>query len=61
MRNSRDRRLISGEPYEIEYIHSRFPGHSHGEVERALREAKSELSGSEDRGRIMELLRRKLK
>ena len=37
-------------------------GHErHQEVERALREAKSELGGSESLSRIMEILRRKLK
>lgn len=61
MRNSRDRRLVSEQPYEVEYIHRQFPGHSHAEVERAIREAKSEMGGSEDRGRIMESLRRKLR
>jgi hypothetical protein len=61
MRNSRDRGLVSGEGYEVEYIHRQFPGHSHQQVERAIQEAKSELGGSENRGRIMEILRRKLK
>ena len=61
MRNSRDRQRVSGEAYEIEYIHRQFPGRSHSEVENALREAKSQLGGSEDRGRIMEILRRSLK
>ena len=61
MRNSRDRNLVSNESYEIEYIHQQFPGRSHSEVERALREAKSELGGSESRDRVIELLRRKLK
>ena len=61
MRNNRDRNLVSDEPYEIEYIHGQFPGKSHGDVERAIREAKAELGGSEDRRRIMEILRQKLK
>lgn len=61
MRNSRDRNRVSDEPYEIEYIHRQFPNHSHEEVDRAIREAKSQMGGSEDRTRLMELLNRKLK
>jgi hypothetical protein len=60
MRNNRDRNLISSEPHEIEYIHRQFPGKTHGEVERAVREAKAQL-GSQDRARIMQILRQKLK
>ena len=60
MNNSRDRRLVSSEPHEIEYIHRQFPSRSHSEVERAIRQAKSQLGGSQDRSRIMEILRRKL-
>ncbi len=61
MRSNQDKNLVSSEAYELEYIHQQFPGKSHQEVERALREAKSELGGSESRSRIMEILRRKLK
>jgi hypothetical protein len=57
----RDRGLVSDEPYEIEYIHRQFPNHSHQEVHRAIQAAKSELKGSEDRTRIMQILRQKLK
>jgi hypothetical protein len=60
MRNNRDRNLVSDEPYEIEYIHRQFPGKSHQEVESAIKEAKAQLGGSEDRERIMEFLRQKL-
>jgi hypothetical protein len=60
MRNNRDRNLISSEPHEIEYIHRQFPGKSHEAVENALREAKAQL-GSQDRERIMAILRQKLK
>ena len=61
MRNSRDRNRVSNEPYEIEYIHRQFPNRSHAEVERAIREAKSQMGGSEDRNRLMEILNRTLK
>ena len=61
MRNSRDKGLVSSQGYEIEYIHRQFPRHSHQDVERAIREAKAELAGSEDRDKIMEILQRKLK
>jgi hypothetical protein len=61
MRNNRDRNLISGEPHEIEYVHRQFPRRSHEEVERAIREAKIQLGGSQNRGRIMGILREKLK
>lgn len=57
----RDRKLVSNEPYEVEYIHKQFPKHSHEQVKKALAEAKAELKGSEDREKIMEILRRKLK
>jgi hypothetical protein len=57
---SRDRGLVSSEPYEIEYIHKRFPNHSHDEVTRAIQAAKAQLKGSEDRDRIMQILRQKL-
>jgi len=61
MRNSRDRNRVSNEPYEIEYIHRQFPNRSHEEVERAIRQAKSQMGGSEDRNRLMEILNRALK
>lgn len=61
MRNNQDGKLVSSEPYEIEYIHQQFPDKSHAEVEQAIKEAKSELGGSESREKIMEALRRKLK
>jgi hypothetical protein len=57
----RDRNLVSGEPYEIEYIHHQFPNHTHTEVNRAIQAAKAELKGSEDRTKIMQILRQKLK
>ncbi|HEV8542691.1 MAG TPA: hypothetical protein VGR78_09905 [Verrucomicrobiae bacterium] len=58
---SRDRNLVSDQPYEIEYIHRQFPNHSHEEIHNAIRAAKSELKGSEDRRQIMQPLREKLK
>jgi hypothetical protein len=58
---SRDRGLISEEPYEIEYIHRQFPNHSHEEVHQALKAAKAQLKGSENRDRIMQIMREKLK
>ena len=61
MRNSQDRNRVSNEPYEIEYIHRQFPGKSHEEVERAIQSAKAEMGGSEDRTRLMEILKRTLK
>jgi hypothetical protein len=57
----RDRKLVSDEPYEIEYIHQQFPNHSHEEVHKAIQAAKAELKGSEDRSKIMKVLRQKLK
>lgn len=57
----RDQNLVSDEPYEIEYIHRQFPNHSHEEVHRAVQAAKAELKGSENRDRIMQILRQKLK
>lgn len=57
---SRDRSLVSDEPYEVEYIHRQFPNRSHEEVLDALKAAKAELKGSEDRDRIMQILRQKL-
>lgn len=56
----RDPGLISNEPYEVEYVHSQFPNRSHQEVQNAIDEAKRELHGSEDRQKIMQILRRKL-
>ena len=61
MKKNQDGKLVSKEPYEIEYIHRQFPNKSHEEVERAIKEAKAELGGSESREKIMEALRRKLK
>jgi len=58
---SRDRTLVSSEPYEVEYIHQQFPNHSHDQVVKALDAAKAELKGSEDRDKIMNILRQKLK
>jgi len=52
--------LVSEQPYEIEYIHQQFPNHSHDEVHRAIESAKAQLHGSEDRGKIMELVRKSL-
>jgi len=57
---SRDRGFVSDEAHEVEYIHQQFPSHSHEEVHRALQAAKAELKGSEDRDRIMQILRTKL-
>jgi hypothetical protein len=56
----RDPGLVSDEPYEIEYIHGKFPNRSHEEVHNAIKAAKAELHGSEDRDKIMNLLRQKL-
>jgi uncharacterized protein YqeY len=56
----RDRRLVSAEPHEIEYIHKQFPQKSHDEVVRAVTDAKKELGGSESREKIMEIAKRKL-
>jgi hypothetical protein len=58
---SRDRGVVSDEPYEIEYIHRQFPGYSHEEIHSAIKAAKSQLKGSEDRSKIMKILREKLK
>ena len=58
---ARDRRLVSNEPHEIAYIHRQyFPNKTHQEVASAIVEAKKELNGSNDREKIMELLRQKL-
>ena len=57
---NRDRNLVSSEPYEVEYIHQQFKGHSHQEVVSALESCKMELGGSDDREKIMECMRRKL-
>jgi hypothetical protein len=57
----RDRGLVSDEPYEIEYIHQQFPNHAHDEVHKAIQAAKAELKRSEDRSKIMQILRQKLK
>jgi hypothetical protein len=56
----RDRNLVSDEPYEIEYIHQQFPGKTHEAVHKAVQEAKQQLKGSEDREKIMEIVRKKL-
>jgi hypothetical protein len=58
---ARDRRLVSNEPHEIEYIHRQyFPGKTHQEVATAIAEAKKELNGSNDREEIMKILWQKL-
>jgi hypothetical protein len=57
----RDRKLVSDEPYEVEYIHKQFPKHSHEQVVKALDECKKQLHGSESREKIMDCLRGKLK
>jgi uncharacterized protein YqeY len=57
---ARDRRLVSNEPHEIEYIHRQyFPNKTHQDVATAIAQAKEEL-GSNDREQIMKLLRQKL-
>ena len=61
MKNSQDQNRVSSEAHEIEYIHRKFPNRSHEEVERAIRAAKAEMGGSEDRTRLMEILNRTLK
>ena len=61
MRNSQDRNRVSNEPYEIEYIHRHFPNRSHQEVEKAIRQAKSQMGGSEDREKLMQILNQTLK
>jgi hypothetical protein len=58
---STDRKLVSNEPYEVEYIHKQFPKHTHEQVVKALDECKAELGGSESRDKIMACLRGKLK
>lgn len=58
---SRDRNLVSNEPYEVEYIHKQFPKFSHDQVVKALEECKKQLKGSESREKIMECLKGKLK
>jgi hypothetical protein len=58
---SRDRGLVSDEPHEIEYIHQQFPNHSHEEIHSAIKAAKSQLKGSENREQIMKILRQRLK
>jgi len=58
---ARDRRLVSNEPHEIQYIHRRyFPNKTYQEVATAIADAKKELNGSNDREEIMQLLRQKL-
>jgi hypothetical protein len=61
MRNAQDRDRVSNESHEVEYIHRKFPKHSHEAVERAIREAKAQLGGSENRERLMEILNKTLK
>lgn len=58
---SRDRGLVSNEPYEVEYIHRQFPNRSHEEIEGAVADAKRQLGGSESREKIMEILNKKLR
>jgi hypothetical protein len=57
----RDRKLVSDEKYEVEYIHKQFPKHSHEAVVKALDACKAQLKGSESREKIMECLKGKLK
>jgi len=58
---ARDRRLVSNEPHEIEYIHRQyFPGKTRQDVAAAIAEAKKELNGGNDREEIMKLLWQKL-
>lgn len=57
----RDRKLVSGQPHEVEYIHKQFPKHSHEAVVKSLDECKKQLKGSESREKIMECLKGKLK
>ena len=59
-KTSRDRNLVSDEPWEVEYIHKQFPNTTHAEVEAALEDCKRELNGSEDRDKIMQCMRSKL-
>jgi hypothetical protein len=58
---STDRRLVSNEAYEVEYIHKQFPKNSHQEVQKAIDQCKAALKGSEAREKIMACLRGKLK
>ena len=60
-RATRDRKLVSDEPHEVEYLHRKFPNSTHNEVVRALSSCKKELNGSEDRRKVMACLRGKLK
>ena len=58
---SRDRNLVSDEPWEVETIHRHFPNHTHQQVKTALEAVKKELGGSESRDKIMEKMRARLK
>jgi hypothetical protein len=57
----RDRKLVSDQSYEVEYIHQQFPNHSHKAVVKALDACKAQLKRSESREKIMECLKDKLK
>jgi hypothetical protein len=57
----RDRKLVSNQPFEVEYVHKQFPKYSHEAVVKAIDECKAQLKGSESRGKIMECLKGKLK
>ena len=57
---SRDRNLVSDQPWEMKTIHKDFPEHSHEQVKTAIEQCKQNLSGSEDRGKIMDCLKSKL-
>lgn len=56
---NRDRALVSGEPYEVEYLHKRFPNATHRQVTQAFEECKDEIK-TDDRQQIMNCLKQKL-
>lgn len=60
-KTTRDRSLVSNEPWEVETIHQHFPKHTHEAVVKAVADCKKNLGGSESREKIMECLQTKLR
>jgi hypothetical protein len=56
---NRARPLIAEEPYELKYLHKRFPNVTQRQLARAYEECKDEIK-TDDRRQIMNCLKQKL-
>jgi|GEM_PF-3341672 len=61
---SRDRNLVSSEPYEIRYVvdklSAEFPQIDRADLQRIVWEGKKDIEPSEDREKLMEVVRHRI-